>query len=169
MPFDQEQGFDRIARALYFVAFLLVVTPLMDLVANVYPFSPGDFRWRYGAGGLLSGFLMTPLLGVTLGIAVAAVREHRLALRVQGSLAVAAAVLLLAVAGLFALDALQLRREAAADIASQFDTAILKAELKHVSVIVALLWLGVAAIRGSARLNSRREGRGPDPSMVVRI
>ena len=169
MTVAQEQGLDRIVGALYFVAFLLVVTPLMDLVANVYPLSPGDFRWRYGAGGLLSGFLMTPLLGATLGIAAAAVREHRLALRVQGILAVVAAVLLLVVAALFALDALQLRREAAADIASQFDIAILKAELKHGSVIIALLWLGVAAIRSSGRLGSRREGRGADPSMVVRI
>ncbi|MEO8636967.1 MAG: hypothetical protein ABI587_16960 [Gemmatimonadales bacterium] len=168
MTMAQEQGFNRIARALYFVAFLLVVTPLMDLVANVYPLSFGDFRWRYGASGLLSGFLMTPLLGVTLGIAVAAVREHRLALRIQGVLAVVAAVLLLVIAALFALDALQLRREAAADIASQFDIAILKAEIKHGSAILALLWLGVAAIRTSGRLGSRRENRGADPSMVVR-
>jgi hypothetical protein len=61
----------------YCVAVLLVVTPLVDLVANVWPPRLSAVEWRFGTFGLLSGFLLTPLLGMVLATAAAALLEHR--------------------------------------------------------------------------------------------
>jgi hypothetical protein len=137
----------RLAAPLYFIALLLIVTPLIDLALNIAPFRFGEIRWRYGTAGLLSGFLLTPLLGAVVATAAAMMLGQARMVRVIALVNLAAAVLLLGVAGLFVLDALQLRGFTPPDELGIFDISVLKAGAKHLSTAIALLWLGAAGLR----------------------
>ena len=53
----------KLAWPLYAVAVLMIVLPLGDLGASVWPPHPMQLQWRFGTFGLVSGFLLTPLFG----------------------------------------------------------------------------------------------------------
>ena len=55
----------RMAGPAYLVASMLVVIPAVDLLSNMVPLRVGDPAWRYGTLGLGSGFMLTPLLGMS--------------------------------------------------------------------------------------------------------
>jgi hypothetical protein len=130
------------------------LVPALDLASNLLPFAPGNLRWRYGAVGLTTGFLLTPLLGVALASAVAVQLEHR---RMRGVLRVLHALTVIAfllAAGLFALDVLQLRPAVLPESRPEFDIGAMKAMLKLLGGIVAwsalFLGMGRAARRSKA-------------------
>jgi hypothetical protein len=133
----------------YFVAALLVVTPLVDLVANVWPPRPGAVEWRFGTLGLLSGFLLTPLLGMVLATAAAALLEQRGAQRVLALLDLTGAALLLLVGATLSLDWLQMRASIDPATRPAIDIGSGKSIAKHVGVAIALAWLGVVGWRAS--------------------
>lgn len=156
----------RLAGPLYFVAFLLVATPLVDYGMNIAPFRFGDVSWRYGVVGLLSGFLLTPLLGCALAAAVAALfRQPRMGFAV-GALNVLGGVLLLVALLLFALDSLQIRGLTPQERLGIFDAAVLKAMLKHLSAVAALLWLGIGGLRAGT-FDRPAEAARPAPAIAI--
>lgn len=134
-----------LGRALYLVAALLVVTPLLDVLSNVWPLAIGDLRWRYGTVGLLSGFLLTSLLGMALAVLTAVVLRQRRVLSVLSVLNLVAAVTLLAAAGLFVLDVLQVRGTVPVESRSLFDVGAVKALFKHATLMVSFAALGIGA------------------------
>ena len=74
-PFMTSRSFENaesLVAPLYFIAALLIATPLMDFATSVVPLRPGSLEWRFASVGLLSGFLLTPLLGLVIALAVAA-------------------------------------------------------------------------------------------------
>jgi chromate transport protein ChrA len=148
----------------YLVAFLFMVTPLVDFVANVWPLHFGDLQWRYGTSGLLSGFLLTPLLGSILATGLAAALGHHRLLRTVAVLDLVAAVLLLAVALSFVLDAVQYRRNVPAEAVATFDLGTVKSFGKHVAVAVVLAWLGRAGLKAP---RPRKQYRPPDKTPLV--
>lgn len=140
-------GPEALIAPLYFVAFLLVATPIMDFATSILPIRLGDIEWRFASVGLLSGFLLTPLLGLALAVGVAHLGGH---LRFQRILAIAnllLAVTLVAVLILFLLDVVQLQGGIQAEAKPAFASAALKAVIKHASFIVALALLGWRGIR----------------------
>lgn len=151
-----------LARPTYVIAGLLVVLPMLDLVVNVWPIRPGDVQWRYGTLGLLSGFLLTPLLGIVLAYAAAVVLEHRAVIRALAVLSLAVAVGLVVGALLFVLDALQFRSQAPPEALATFDRGMIKAFVKHLVVAGSVGWLGLVGMRGSSTGPKRR------PTPVIR-
>jgi hypothetical protein len=147
----------------YFVALLLIVLPFVDLVTNVWPVRVGALEWRYGTLGLLSGFTLTPLLGIVLATASAALLDHRVMQRVIGVLNLLGAVALAVVVVLFALDWLQMRASIQPPQRHGMDIGSLKALAKHVLVAVALGWLGIAGLRATRRQAGARSRRSPTP------
>ena len=145
-----------LGRAFYLVAALLVVTPVMDVLTNVWPLTFGDLRWRYGAVGLLSGFLLTSLLGMALAVLTAVALRHRRVLAVLFALNVAAAVVLLAVTGLFGLDVLQVRVTVPVASRDLFDVGAVKALFKHGTLVASFAALGVGA---RSSMSQRSAGR----------
>ena len=158
----------KLAAPAYFVAALLVALPALDFLTNVWPLQPGQAVWRYGSAGLLSGFVLTPLLGVLVALAVAAACEHGRALSVLGIVSVVVAVLFVLLTGLFVLDGLQVRASVPPQRQTQFDVGIWRAVVKYLVVSGALVWLGVAARRaGRHARHTRRGARRDAPPSVL--
>ena len=107
----------------YMVAIALCVIPMTDFIISVQPLTPTSVTWRFGALGTLSGSLMSPFMGLFLGILVAAAAGHRLWLKVLGWTTWVATAALLAFALLFILDALQARAATREEVRSTFDLA----------------------------------------------
>ncbi len=128
----------------------------MDVLTNVWPLAFGDLRWRYGAVGLLSGFLLTSLLGMALAVLTAVALRHRRVLAVLFPLNVATAVFLLAAAGMFGLDVLQVRVTVPMESRSLFDVGAMKALFKFGTLTVAFAALGAGA---RSSMSQRHPGR----------
>lgn len=149
---------------LYFVALLLVATPAIDFVTSVLPLRPSNIEWRFASVGLLSGFLLTPLLGIVIAMANAAMAGQ---VRVQRALAILNAVitvLAIVVLLMFLLDIVQLRSVVQAEARQSFEGAAVKAVLKHTSFIIATGWL---ARRGFAASRWASEGTKRPAAAVI--
>src|SRR5687768_7635051 len=66
----------------YAVGGLFILIPFLDNVISVWPFRLGEVAWRFGAVGLFSRSLLTPLLGLFLLLGLSILAEHRLFTRV---------------------------------------------------------------------------------------
>ena len=64
----------------YLMALYLGTVPLTETLLAVWPLQSGDAAWRYGAVGLFSRALMTPLLGLLLAVCLALYVRHRVLL-----------------------------------------------------------------------------------------
>jgi hypothetical protein len=150
---------ERLAAPLYGVAVLLVVTPIFDLTLNVWPLNFGAVEWRYGSIGLLSGFLLTPLIGTALAAWMALGLGHR---RTQWTVVVlnlAFAVFVVVACLDFALDVLQLRRSVPATQPGALWTVTVggaKALLKLGSGALAFAWLALAGYRAARSASPER-------------
>lgn len=149
-------------RGLYAVAALLVLVSALDFAAAIWPFVPTDAGWRYGAIGLLSGFLVTPLVGVALVALVAVEQRHTTVLRVLGFLALAVGAALMVNVVAFALDAIQVRRDAATpELGRLTELSAVKAALKLVAGTVATIWMGSGLLRLPGRPARPVDEKGP--------
>jgi hypothetical protein len=160
-----------LGRVTYYLALLLVVTPAVDLVANVLPLQFGVVEWRYGTVGLLSGFLLTPVLGLLLASIAAASLHHSGVLRFLGVLNVLGGVVLLGVSTFWVLDMLEVRSNVPGDARATFDIGSIKAFGKNLTVALGLVWLGIANLRlARARRGAGRTRRGSEdaPPLVQR-
>ncbi len=145
----------------YFLGFLLIVTPMGDFLTNVMPMRPGSAEWRYGSVGLFAGFLLTPTLGVLILLFAAIVLEHRMVVKILSVLNLLVAILFLILIALFALDVVQVRasipEDAVAEVRSRFHIGAAKAVLKYLSMVVAFGWLGWVGFRNSKLSSQRKE------------
>lgn len=144
----------------YFLAVVLFLFPAIDLVANLWPLAPGRVNWRYGAYMLLSGFVLTMLLGVALALLIGRGSRHRGIVRVVGVLSALAGAVLLAAAIAFTLDALQLRAGVTGDARTQFGIGVLKALVKNTAAAIGFLWMGWIGWRRDRGLSRRGRADG---------
>jgi hypothetical protein len=149
---------------LYLVAMVLVAIPALDFLMSVPALDFGSVQWRFAAMGLLSGYTLTPILGISLGFVIASVLEqHRVKLAlVILCLTIGVAILVMSLGFLF--DALQLRSSIPADGRAAFNSAWRRALLKHLLSAIALLYLGWKARR---MIPQRSNKRAPRPVHVV--
>lgn len=151
----------------YFAALLLVAFPLADLVTNVWPLQLGNVQWRYGGLGLLSGFFLTPVLGMLLAVGVAILLEHRVVLRGLSLANLLGGVLLAGSVVLFGLDWLQMRPTMSDEARRAMDIGSLKALVKFAAAALLVGWMGVVGFRASRRRSHRAPGklvREPPPA-----
>lgn len=147
MSTRRTEAIETLASPLYFIAVLLIATPVIDFATGVFPLRLDNIEWRFATVGLLSGFLLTPVLGIILAILVAALSGHDLVQRVIGFANIAIAVLFVALVVAFLLDIVQLRGVVQPESKGAFLSAAWKAVAKHTCFIVALAWLGVRGLR----------------------
>ena len=142
----------------YAVAALFVVSPIVDVVASVWPLLPSNPQWRYGSVGIAANYLVSGVFGMMALSAIAALRGHGRLLRVLAIVNAVVAVLMVITALGFILDVLQVRASVPRDNARtlwMFDVGAMKAEFKYLFGAVVIGWLAFA---------SRRAGRVLAPS-----
>jgi hypothetical protein len=149
---------------LYVVAIVLVVIPTIDFVLSVPEVNFGSVQWRFAAAGLLSGYTLTPILGISLAFVIASVLKHHGVQRALVIFCLTIGVSLLVMCVGFVFDALQLRALIPNDGRAAFNSAWHRAVWKHTLAAVALLYLGWGARRMIPQRTSRR---GPKQVHVV--
>jgi len=165
MTSNRPEGGDALIAPLYFIAFLLATTPVLDFFTSILPIRTGDLQWRFASVGLLSGFLLTPLLGVALAMAVAHFAGHMRVQRLVAIVTLSVSVLFVLLMLAFLLDILQLRNAVQPEARSAFAAASTKAMVKHLSFIVALGWLSWAGFKLSRWSAPARER--PPAAIVI--
>lgn len=165
-----EEVVHRYVRALYPVALVLMLFPLMDLALRSAPPQFGSLQWRFSMVGILLGNSGNILLGAGLFGLTAALAGNRKLLRAIGIVGIVMAVVTLAVVLLFALDAVQMRRLATANykrIILTSSTGAALAGLFATGVWTVLGRSALAAARDAARRVPAVRGRGPAPLVVA--
>ncbi|MBK8250340.1 MAG: hypothetical protein IPK85_23535 [Gemmatimonadetes bacterium] len=138
---------ETLAGPLYLIAFLLIATPALDFVSGVLPLRLDNIEWRFASVGLLSGFLLTPVLGIVLAILVAASSGHDLMQRLTAFLLIGLSLAFTLLLVFFLLDIVQLRSAVQAESKSQFEGAAWKAVAKHLLFVVVMFWLGLRMLK----------------------
>lgn len=168
-----DENVNRFAKALYPVAFLLMLVPLADLALRTFPPQFGTLQWRFATVGLLLGNFGTVLLGLGLSGLIAAFAGHRTMLRTVGIVAFVLAALTLGVLVLFTLDAVQIRQLAAPNFKRSILTSSVGALFTGGFGTLALLVLGRGAMqasrpsRGAAAARARSTASKGAPTLVV--
>lgn len=150
-----------LAWAAYGVAAILVVFPVVDSILGAWPLRLGDVQWRFGSLGLFSRALVTPALGVLLGVATAAAFGHRTRLRALAILAYLGSATCLAILGVFVLDAMQARTQVAAEAMTLFNTASGFAVVKYFTGAVLFALMGFGGFRAARPRGGAERGKGP--------
>ncbi len=135
---------------LYGVGLLFFFLPIVDVVTQVWPPSPGNPGWRYGLVGLGANYLISVVFGLLLICLAAGVLWHRRTLRVLAILSALCGVLCILATLAFVLDALQLRPAIPKDNAGalkMFDIGAAKAVLKYLVSAVVFGWVGLGSWR----------------------
>lgn len=155
-------------KAMYAVAFLFVLVPVLEFAGRVWPLQPGAPAWRYGAIGLLTNAGLLPILGLAMGICVAMWLEHGRTLRAFGVVALLASLSLFVLTPFFLLDALQLRGSVNPAMKRSFDITSAKALVTFAAMIATLGFLGLSTIRLKLGTSSARMQRPAASDLVVR-
>lgn len=143
----------------YLLAAALVLSPLLNLALSVWPLQPSNVGWRFGALGLLSGGLTVALIGMLLLAALTSMAEQRVGLRAVAVVSALGALLIVAVVGLFLLDALELRNSIVQYQARrQFEINSLRALMGYGWAFLVLTALAWGGLRASARPRASRQG-----------
>jgi hypothetical protein len=137
--------------AAYAVAFLLIVFPLADTFVGVWPPRIGEVTWRFGAAGLVSRSVMTPLFGTLVALVTAALLEHRLLARVLSLGAFIGAILGILAMVMFGLDAIQARSGVRPEAIPAFDTATISAFAKYIVGTITAVLLGVGGWKAAGK------------------
>jgi hypothetical protein len=114
----------------YAVALLLVLVPLSEMTLRVWPLRMAEPSWRFGAVGLFSNALMTPLLGLTFAGMLAYIYGHRVTIRTLAVLLGVSGLVITGAIGMFILDALQMRASVVPEAKLAFDVASAQALMK---------------------------------------
>jgi hypothetical protein len=144
--------------AVYAVGILIMLISAGDFISNVWPWRVGAVDWRYGAIGILSTYLVTPIVGLLLVTITAALLEHTAFLRTLAVACVVMSMILTVAVIAFLLDSLQVR-QGVQPTSKWFTTvSFMIAAVKHFLAIGTLAILGRSAWRASGR-----DGEGPVP------
>jgi hypothetical protein len=155
---------EALAGPLYAVAALLFLLPLVDFLLGIPPAQLSSVQWRFAAVGLLSGYTLTPILGVALAFVVSAMLKQYMAQRVLVLACFLGALLLIVLSMGFLLDVMQLRATVPAEGRPAFSSAWKRAILKHLLSAVVLAYMGWRARR---MIPARSRPHAPKPVHVV--
>jgi hypothetical protein len=150
----------------YFVSILLILFAYLDFLLSIWPFKPGDPRWRFGSVGVISSYSGWILLGYLLMLWFALSAGHQTMLKLLGILCLVEALVLLLATVAFPLDVLQIRREVPPDDLWTFTAAAGRAVLKNLASIAAFAWMALAAFRGT-RSDPGHRSRRTEPSPLI--
>ena len=138
---------EALAGPLYVVAALLIGIPLVDFVLSVPSAELSNVQWRFAAVGLLSGYTLTPILGLAMALVIAAVLKQYAVQRWLVAACLSFGATLIALSAGFMLDVLQLRFSVPSDGRAAFQSAWIRAVVKLGLSMIALVYMGWRARR----------------------
>lgn len=143
-PSTRQPELGRLAFPGYAIGILFAALPFADRVLLVWPFRPGEPRWRFGAVGIMTQALLPIALGLFIVCSVAVLLGHRRLLRALAVASGAFALLLIAVTVLYALDTIQLRVSVKPAALTAFDVSATVAGVKL--LLIAAVSGGMARV-----------------------
>ncbi|HEV8611884.1 MAG TPA: hypothetical protein VGQ73_00150 [Gemmatimonadales bacterium] len=149
-----QASLERLRGPLYLVAAIFVLTPCVDIIANVAPLHFQVAAWRFGATGVASNYLISIVFGAALAMTVAITSGTRFTMRTLGVLGMLAAMALLLASVYLLLDMLQLRGQVPSESLDAFQTGGWKTFFKLVSTALALGTIALALFRAAAQARS---------------
>lgn len=135
-------------KLLGWVGGVLLISGLLDLGLAMYPLGFGNSNWEFGVIGSVLNGLPVPMLGLSLLLGAAVARGWVQGMRIWGLLAITAAVLILAVAVIWALNlplAFKTVQEPVARLGLKKSVA--KTVAQAILYPVAFLWIGWQGMR----------------------
>lgn len=164
----ERSGIASLGGIVHYLALLFVITPAADFIANVAPFQITDAHWRYGTIALWSGFMLTPMLGLVISTVAAELLGQVRLQRVLGFLTLGSGIALGLLLFLFGLDLIQVRHGVPDDARLTFDVGSMKALAKHLTIVPALVWLGLLNLR-LAKQGAAGKARTSDGYLASRL
>ena len=152
---------------LYAMTALMMVMPLGETLLSVSPLRLGEPAWRFGAAGLFSRALMTPMLGLVLFAVLGFLLHHRRAVQIAAVLALLGAAVLAVAEVLFILDALQMRARVREEARLAFDLASLLAFFKIGLSCAITTVLGVGAWKTARATAGHTRSARTDPAAAL--
>lgn len=167
-PAEPSAPYRSLLAALYLVAAVLILPPLLEFALVSLPPRLGDPRWRFGTAGLLfNNASLLPLLGLSLAAVVSVRLEHRVVARLVAVLLVLFGLGLLVVLPLFVLDFLQLRPDVNPNMLRTVELTSLKAIVTGVILCLATFAVGLAAWRAATGMTLRARDAARRGTLVV--
>lgn len=145
----------RLLPAAYAVTIVFIITPIADIVTNVWPLEPGSVQWRFGFFGVTSNYLVAPMFGLLMLVVIAAIAEHTGMLLMGVVLSAVTGVLVLLSTLIYGLDVLQLRNAVRPEAEFAFRVGSAKSLFKLTATSIALLVLAIGGFRAWRALRPR--------------
>jgi hypothetical protein len=155
---------EALAGPLYLVAALLIVIPSVDFLLTVPAAEFSSEQWRFNAIGLLSGYTLSPILGLALAFVVSSVQKRYTLQRVLVLASLITSVVLFTLSLGFLLDVTQVRATVRDDGRLAFNSAWNRAFIKLMLSAVAFAYIGWRARR---MIPARSRHRAARPVHVV--
>ena len=152
------------------LAAVLILAPIADVLFGVLPFRFGQIRYRVATVGLLSGAMLLPMLGFYLALNSAHSQDRRGLSRLLATCCALIGVALLLFGGLFAIDVLQLRQSITVGTRRAYDLAALKSFVTQIAEAVVFLVFAITSFRmgrAGARGDSEHRRRSQSASTIV--
>jgi hypothetical protein len=136
------------------VALLFIVSPLVDVLTNVYPWGWGNEQWRFGFFGVTSNYLVSLIFGLLLAGMTAALAGHRGMLRATAVVAGLFAVVELVMCFGFVLDTIQVRMAVRPDQEHLFKIGAVKTAGKMGFCLIATACVSLGAFKALTPLKT---------------
>ena len=163
MPSISSETIRRLRAPGYLVMTMLTALPVVELVATVFPLQLHVAAWRFTMIGAAVPAAITALLGLYFIYAIAVAAGDSAVLWIVSSICGVGAVLCLGAAGLFPLDALQVKGQVPAQAMSRYVAASAVAMVKVCVATVVYTGLAISSFRAASRVRSdtvRERGTG---------
>lgn len=146
----------------YIVFGIATPLPVLESLANLWPYHFGLAQWRFGALGTLSNMLAPSMIGLFLLAIVAGLASDRIVLWFLAAVGVTAGVVASCSSIMFVLDAIQTRANINPKALNRFDFATALALTRLLFVAAAGIIISVQVFRHlRAVAKSRAGSRSP--------
>jgi len=153
----------------YIVTAYMALGSLFDILASTWPIHGHDLRWRLAFESLVTGASGTEMLAVLLFVVFAWAAADHIGLAIGFGVALVIGVLFLCGGAIFALDALQVRGQIAADQVGRYQLGMawtLGRMLFSGSMLILLAVLAFRGFRSLTRTAERGVG-APNANILV--
>jgi hypothetical protein len=151
------------------VAVLLIVSPALDLIAALLPVRLDEVSWRFGAYGLITNSLVTPILGLAIILVLSDYQGWSRTSAITAGVCAVLTLLLIGGFALFVLDYIQLRQAVGRAARGPYDSAAFKAMLVAAAEAGAVLWMAVTAFQARTADAAQGHRRRDRVGLVVQM